>query len=122
MSHWSTIKTEFKSKKHLLDALKELGYKVQENAQIKGWGRMTKQANIAVTTERGETFGFNKNGENYEAVADSMTVSNYTDRINKIRQTYTKNVTIERLRRNGYNIVSNEKDADGQIKILARRY
>ena len=111
MSHYSTIKTKFKFKVHLINALKDIyGDLVKDGhgskSKIYGYYGAEFDVDIAVRT-RGKVLsadiGFNKGSDGfYEAVIDDM----HTGELRKIVGKYAESVIKTRLPRK-YQIIEN---------------
>ena len=80
MSHFTLIKTKFKNGKHLVEALKALGHKVEEQKQImvvSDAEHAKGHPDIEIDIKAGSDIGFrwNEELEVYELVTDLQTWS-----------------------------------------------
>jgi len=71
MSHFTTVKTELREKRSILDACRRMGLQVEENAQVRGWYGRTTQADIVVRMGDNYDVGLVMNAAGtYDAVCD----------------------------------------------------
>jgi hypothetical protein len=125
MSHFTRIKTQMVEAEYLTQTLADLGYPYEEgDAEIRGYGGKRTHVEIKVPTQgRGYDIGFRKSGESYEIVADWWGIRdvNQKDFQRQVTQRYAYNVARAKLERQGFNLVSEEVEQNGQIHLVLRR-
>jgi hypothetical protein len=63
MSHFTTIKVQIKQGEVLLQVLRELGYQVEQNTQVRGYMGDKTNAEYVIRQANGYDLGFRENGE-----------------------------------------------------------
>ena len=125
MSHFTRIRTQMVEKKYLTQALKDLGYTYEEgDVQIRGFAHGQTTAEIKVPTEsRGYDIGFRKAGDAYEIVADWWGVKgiNQQQFQQQLTQRYAYHAARAKLEAQGFNLITEEVEQDGQIRLVLRR-
>lgn len=125
MSHFTQVATQIKNKEILLTCLRELGYQVEENALIKGYRGQETSVDIAVRMKQGYDIGFVLGADGtYSFVADWFGVqgTNEQEFTTKVQQQYALTTVMEQVRRQGFNVVEQQRDASGQIRLTVRRW
>lgn len=140
MSHLSRIKTRIADRDVLVAALTGLGYEVHEGPTvIRNMFGDKREVDLTVRMGsgwRGLTVGFEQTGGVYAMVADWMGRGKEGSALRKeldeaqaeveraqraIRQQYALAATREKLAAQGFEVVEEEKQADGQVRLLLRR-
>ena len=125
MSHFTRMKTKLVEKRHLINALKKLGYKPEEGkVEIRGYGGQKTEVEIKISTKnKGYDMGFLKNGEVYELVADWHGIKDISPEtfLNQVHQQYAVSAVAERMKAQGFDIVTQENLPDKSIHITVRR-
>lgn len=125
MSHFTRIKTQMVEKKYLTQALKDLGYTYEEgDVQIRGFAGGQTTSEIKVHTEsRSYDIGFRKAGASYEIVADWWGVKgiNQEQFQQQLTQRYAYHAARAKLEAQGFNLITEEVEQDGQIRLVLRR-
>ena len=123
MSHFTTIKVQIKQGEVLLQVLKELGYQVEQNTQVRGYMGDKTNAEYVIKQSNGYDLGFRKNGESYELVADFWGAKiNQQEFINNISQKYAHKTLMETIQTEGFNVEEEEVLADGTVRVLVGRW
>ena len=123
MSHFTTIKVQIKQGEVLLDVLQELGYKVEQNTQVRGYMGDKTNAEYVIKQSNGYDLGFRKNGEGYELVADFWGAKiNQQEFINNISQKYAHKTLMETIQTEGFNVEEEEVLEDGTVRVLVGRW
>lgn len=123
MSHFSHIKTQMVEKEYLLQALRDLGYAVEEgDLSIGGFGRQKANVEIRVQT-KGYAVGFDRTAGGYQLVGDWFGVKGIsrTRFLREVTQRYAYNATRARLEEQGFALVDEDRQADGRIHLVLRR-
>jgi hypothetical protein len=125
MSHFTQVATKLSKKEIMLRAIKEQGFDVEEKANIKGFRGQETYADIAVRLKKGYDVGFLLNNDGtYSFVADWFGVEGYTqdEFVNNVRRQYALATVKEQVAQQGFNLVAEQKNADGSIKVVVRRW
>jgi Protein of unknown function (DUF1257) len=139
MSHFSSIKTQFKDRECLVEALKAFGFKPQvhqEPQHLYGWisDRREEKAHIIVTSQQiggpANDLGFLFDGEQYQTI-----ISDYDQRrgyakagtglgptfLAKLNQQYCKAITLKTAQMQGDEVQKIESLENGTIRITMTR-
>ncbi|MFM6016945.1 MAG: DUF1257 domain-containing protein [Dolichospermum sp.] len=123
MSHFTTIKVQIKQGEVLLQVLKELGYQVEQNTQVRGYMGDKTNAEYVIKQSNGYDLGFRKNGESYELVADFWGAKiNQQEFINNISQKYAHKTLMETIQTEGFNVEEEEVLADGTLRVIVGKW
>jgi hypothetical protein len=124
MSHISRIKTQIVDKGYLLQALKDLGYEVEEGEElaVSGFRGQQAKAELLVKLPLSNDIGFIKNGEGYEIVADWFGVHGIKAQTfsQQVTQRYAYVATRAKLEEQGFALVQ-ESQEKGAIHLVLRR-
>ena len=125
MSHFTRMKTKLVEKRHLINALKKLGYKPEEGrVEIRGYGGQKTEVEIKISTKNeGYDMGFRKNGGVYELIADWHGIRDIVpdNFVNQVQQQYAVSAVTERMKEQGFDIVTQENLPDKSIHLTVRR-
>jgi len=125
MSHFTRIKTALVKKEHIVQALRDLGYKPAEgDVQIRGYGGQKTSVDIMIETKNvGYDIGFAKAGGHYEIVADWYGIKDINQEkfIKQLQQRYAYNVVWSNMQEKGFELVEEEKQQDNTIHLTLRR-
>ena len=146
MSHFTTIKTSFRDKDMLLRCLREMGHRVEEEATIRGY-QGDHKVDVAVRMSNGYDIGFSRQPDgSYGLVADWWGVhgttqdaflKNTRERVQqleekirreveemqkRLRHEYAVSTSLKTLKQQGFQVVQHSTEADGTVRILARRW
>ncbi|HXG10500.1 MAG TPA: DUF1257 domain-containing protein [Gemmataceae bacterium] len=125
MSHFSMLRTTLVEKEFLLRALEDLGFRPEVGTvQVRGFGGNRTLAEIRVPTKNpGYDIGFRKAGEAYEMVADWWGIRDLSPQelLERLAQRYAYHATRAKLEEQGFTLVSEETNKDGQIHLVLRR-
>jgi Protein of unknown function (DUF1257) len=124
MSHFSSIKVQIKNGEILEESLKELGYSVQKNIEVRGYRGDTTPAEYVIQQSNGYDIGFRKDGdERYEIIADfSMASVNRQTFANKINQKYAHKMLLHTVAEQGYDVESEAVMEDGSVRVVVGRW
>jgi hypothetical protein len=123
MSHFTTIKVQIKQGEVLLQVLKELGYQVEQNTQVRGYMGDKTNAEYVIKQSNGYDLGFRKNGEGYELVADFWGAEiNQQEFVNNISQKYAHKTLMKTIQTEGFNVEEEEVLADGTLRVIVGRW
>lgn len=123
MSHFTTIKVQIKQGEVLLQVLKELGYQVEQNTNVRGYMGDTTNAQYVIRQSNGYDLGFRKNGEGYELVADFWGAKiNQQEFINNISQRYAHKTLMVTIQTEGFNVEEEEVLADGTLRVIVGKW
>jgi hypothetical protein len=123
MSHFTSIKVQIKEGEVLLQVLKELGYQVELNSQVRGYSGSKTNAEYVIKQANGYDLGFRQQGGIYELVADFWGAKiNQQDFINKISQKYAHKTLMETIQTEGFNVEEEEVLADGTVRVVVGKW
>jgi hypothetical protein len=125
MSHFTTLKTKLTEALWIKQALKDLGFTVQDGPiEASGYlGRKT-SVEFKVATEDPEyDLGFRRGKEGYECVADWHGIKKIKQDqfIKSVTQRYAYHATCHKLQEQGFTLSSETKEKDGRIHLVLRR-
>ena len=125
MSHFTRIKTQMAQQEYLLMALKDLDLQYEQgNLDVRGFGGQRTPVQIKVATKNhGYDIGFRKTGEAYEMVADWWGIRgvNRESLLQQLTQRYAYHTARAKLEAQGFTLVTEEKQKDGQVHLVLRR-
>jgi hypothetical protein len=131
MSHFSRIRTTFRHREALIRCMQDLGYTVEIETTIKGYHGQH-NVDIAVKKSGGYGLGFVKNPDGtYDLVADWYGVAGKGEQkiaeelkrqAGAIQQEYAKKMVLEQAIADGFELVSENEEQDGTVRIVVRRW
>jgi hypothetical protein len=124
MSHITRIQTQLTEKAHLLQALRDLGFRAEEGQlAVRGFRGQESPVDIRVAVPLSYDIGFRKNGIAYEAVADWNGVQGLQPQafLERLSQRYAYHAAKEKLAAQGFTLVEEQVNETGQIRLLLRR-
>ncbi len=125
MSHFTQVATKITNKEILIACLKELGYEVEEKSLIKGYRGQETSVDIAIRMKQGYDIGFVLGSDGtYSFVTDWFGVqgTNQQEFTAKVQQQYALTTVMDQVRRQGFSVVDEQRDASGQIRLTVRRW
>ena len=123
MSHISRIKTKMEVKEYLLQAITDLGYQYEEgNLTLSGFGEKSR-VDIKINMRLSSDIGLRATPNGYEIIADWWGVRGVKrqELTDKLMQRYAYHATKAKLEEQGFTLVSEENQKDGQIRLVLRR-
>ena len=125
MSHFTSVKTEMVEKRFLLKALRDLGYSFEEGqVEIRGFRGSQTPVEIKVPTPQSDyEIGFKKSHGAYEIVADwwGIKAIQQEDFQRQLLQRYAYHAARAKLEAQGFDLVQETVEKDGQIRLVLRR-
>lgn len=125
MSHIIRLKTKFKLKEFLLQALRELHYSYEEgNLEIYASNGTKAIVEIKVKTEsRGYDIGFKRNGEFYDVMADWFLITDISREtfMQQLSQRYAYLMVHKLLDEQGFSFINEDWNLDKTIHLTVRR-
>ena len=125
MSHFTRLKTQIVEKELLTQALTDLGYTWEEgDLELRGFGVERTRVELKVKSGLlGHEIGFKKSGNTYAVVADWWGVrSAQRDQfLQKLNQRYAYHAARLKLEAQGFTLVNEETQPDGQVRLVLRR-
>lgn len=125
MSHFTSIKTQMVEKPYLVQALKDLGYACKEGrVEVRGYGGSRAAVEVKVATRNpGYDIGFRKADGAYEVVADWWGIRDLPQEhfVQQLTQRYAYHAARAKLEEQGFALVAEETQKDGQIHLVLRR-
>ncbi|MBN1284581.1 MAG: DUF1257 domain-containing protein [Anaerolineae bacterium] len=125
MSHFSRISTKLRDIDIVKEALTDLEYMVRENAEVRGFSRWEKaRADIVITAEDGRDIGFRDQGGEIEIIADFWGRGSFNrdEFVEKVTQRYAYRTIINKAKEQGFEIVADEQQEDGSIRVVVQRW
>jgi Protein of unknown function (DUF1257) len=123
MSHFSTIRVQIKDGVVLHETLLELGYRVQQNVEVRGYRSIKTPAEYVIQQDTGYDLGFRRSGETYELVADFWGAKvNQQEFIDQVSQKYAHKVLMQTVRSQGFNVEAEEVLQDGTVRLVVGRW
>ena len=125
MSHFSRVKTKMVEADYITQALTDLGYQWESGeVQVRGFAGARRKADIRVKMGAlSAEIGFIKTPQGYDLLADwSMVRGISRERFtNQVMQRYAYHAARAQLEKQGFNLISEETQADGQVRLVLRR-
>lgn len=125
MSHFSRIETKMVDKKFVLKALADLGFSFYDEGeqQVIGFGGQKTPVDIRIPLKSSYDIGLRKKGSAYEVVADWFGVRgvNQNDFTRRLNQRYAYHATRDKLEQQGFDMVEEQVEQTGQIRVVLRR-
>lgn len=125
MSHFTRLKTKIVEKEYLKQALTDLGYQYQEgNVQVNGYSGNRTNAELKISTSNPNyDIGFQKQGDNYEIVADWWGIKDIQQAqfVQTLNQKYAYHTAKSKLEEQGFSLVSEEVEEGNKIHLVLRR-
>ena len=125
MSHFSRIRTKMVEKDLVMKALADLGFTVEEgeSLQVRGFGGQQTAVDLKVPLKMSYDIGLRYREKSYEIVADWFGVrgvkqQEFTQRLN---QRYAYHAARAKLESQGFDLVEEEVQETGQIRLVLRR-
>jgi hypothetical protein len=133
MSHFTKVKTKIKNLTQLKTTLDQLDYSYESSTEdvtmeIHGWNKDKTDVLLKIKTGGSYDIGVVENQEGgYEFVADWWGVETTTgltqeDFINKITQQYAYSTIIEKIKKKGYDLITEEVDDKQTIRLVVRKW
>ncbi len=105
MSHFSTLRTKITEAQILQNSLRDLGFTVATDAEVRGYNNQRVRADIVAVLDGDYDLGWSKNPDgSFDLIADLWGVAkkhNQTELINSINQKYAVNKTLAEVKRPG---------------------
>ncbi len=105
MSHFSTLRTKITDAQVLQQSLRDLGFSVNLNANVRGYNGQQVRSDIVAQLEGDYDLGWSQNPDgSFDLIADLWGVAkkhNQTELINSINQKYAVNKTLAEVKRPG---------------------
>lgn len=124
MSHFTRVRTKVKNREQLIQALENLGYTVEERAEVRGWRGRTERADVVVRLEGKYDIGFKRANRQqaFEVVADWFGVSLEQDAFtNAVQQEYALVGAEVQARKAGWSNLKRHRQEDGTVVLRGRR-
>jgi len=129
MSHFTSIKTQIKSKTELLEALLILGYDVQEDQELvitnpsHAENHPVVHAEVAISNDIG--FRWNEETQTYDLYSDHATWNLNVPPsrfINKVTQQYARMSIHNTIKEEGFQVQEEWEMDDGSIELTVTRW
>jgi hypothetical protein len=122
MSHFTRVRTQLRELRLVKQTLIDLGFSVTKG-KVRGYGNQEIDADLVVHADSGYGIGFRKEGSTITMVADFWGLKiNREEFLAKISQRYAYLVVVEQAAEQGWQIVGEETQPDGSIRLVAQRW
>jgi hypothetical protein len=124
MSHLTRIKTNLVEKEFILAALMDMKCTVEEgDFEIGGFGGQKARVQIKIKRPLSNDIGLKLVKGSFEVVADWWGVHGIkqADFINQLSRRYAYHATRSKLQAQGFDLVSENVEQDGQVRLVLRR-
>jgi Protein of unknown function (DUF1257) len=123
MSHFTTIAVEIKDGQILQTVLTELGYKVEQNAMVRGYQGDKTRAELVIRQSNNYDLGFRLNGEQFELIADFWGAKiDQTKFLQPILQGYAHKALITTLQSNNFTVEQEERLENGSLRVVVGQW
>ena len=127
MSHFTTIAVEIKDSLILQKVLAELGYKVEQNAMVRGYQGSKTKAELVIRQANNYDLGFRRNsdqdGEQFELIADFWGAQiDRTKFLQPILQGYAHKALLAAVQSNNFTVEQEERLADGSLRVVVGQW
>ena len=123
MSHFTTIKVQIKNGQVLAESLRELGYEVLQNVEVRGYQGNKTTAEYVIRQSNGYDLGFRRSGDNYELVADFWGAKiDQKAFVNAVNQKYAHKMLMQSVVDQGFNVEEEETLEDGTVRVVVGRW
>lgn len=131
MSHFSQLKTNLKNVTHLKEALKSLGYQIEEaeaGVEVRGFFGESRPADFKILTSTHYDIGFQLNAEgSYEVVGDwellpKVSGIEEASFLASVKREYAKISILETAKKNGFGITTQENEETGEVEIVVTQW
>jgi len=125
MPHFTRVQTRLVNRDYLIAALRDLGHvPVLGPVDASGWWGTKTRVDLKIPTRSaGYDIGFRQTPAGYEMVADWQGVRGIkqSELLQQLSQRYAYHAARAKLQEQGFNLVAEEKQADGRIHLVLRR-
>jgi hypothetical protein len=123
MSHFTTIKIQIKNGEILYEVLKECGYQVEHNTEVRGYQGNTTRAEYVIRQTNGYDLGFRFRDETYEVVSDWWGAKiDRQDFVNTINQKYAHKMLMRSVKEQGFAVEAEEVLEDGTVRVVVGKW
>jgi hypothetical protein len=124
VSHFTRLKTRMVQREHLVAALRDLGHNPEVgDLQARGFAGSRTAVEVKIAASSGYDLGFRHTPAGYEVVADWWGVRGIKQQefVQQLSQRYAYHAARGKLQEQGFDLVSEERQADGRIHLVLRR-
>lgn len=124
MSHFTRVRTQLRNLHILQTALEDLKFEVVPQSVIRGYNGNAAQADLVVRMPGQYDVGFRQqdSGE-VEMVADFWGLKvNRTEFLNQVTQRYAYHTVVEQAEAQGFQVVTEQNEQDGSIRLVVQRW
>ena len=125
MSHFTRVKTKMVEADYITQALSDLGYEWEAGeVRVRGFAGAQRKADIRVKMGLlSAEIGFVQSADGYDLVADWSIVRGVNQErfTNQVMQRYAYHAACAQLQQQGFSLVNEETQADGQVRLTLRR-
>jgi hypothetical protein len=123
MSHFTRINTQMVNREYILKTLSDLNLEWETgDAEIRTLEGIKRKVDIKIKTGLlRPDIGLVKSGKSYSIIGDWYSVSGMKRFHQKVLQRYAYHAAMDKLQAQGFNLVNEEQQEDGQIHLVLRR-
>ena len=118
MSQFTTVQTEIRDEFGLRETIKDLGYKLSDVKELKGYGGITQACDFQIEVANGYNIGFKKIDGNFQVISDRFLNPSYNTIVPAVLQGYAHRIIERNARAMGYTQVKRTVDKDNTIKLV----
>jgi hypothetical protein len=116
------VRTQLRDIDTVRQALTNLGYAVR-SGEVRGYGRERTNADVVVEVRAGYDAGFRVDGSNVSMIGDFWGIKMKPEEfLAKVTQQYAYLTVTQKATEQGWQIVGEEKQPDGSIKLVVERW
>lgn len=118
MSQFTTVSTEIRDEFGLRETIKDLGYKLSDIKQLKGYGGNVQACDFQIEVTSGYNIGFKKVDGNYQIISDKFMNPNYNTIVPAVLQGYAHRIVQRNAQAMGYTQVKRTVDENNTIRLV----
>lgn len=123
MSHFTRIRTQLRDLTTVRQALEDLGYEVETDAEVRGYMSQRARADLVVRAGGAYDIGFRAEGDSIVMVADLWGLEVDRDAFMKaLTQRYAYHTVRQQAAVQGWQPVEEEVQADGSVRLVMQRW
>lgn len=123
MSHFTRVRTQLRDVGTVRRALEDLGYDVETDGAVRGYGGNVTPADLVVRTDAEYDIGFRRAGESVVMVVDFWGLRVDRKRfLDEVTQRYAYLTVLDQAASQGWQAVEEEVQADGSIRLVMQHW
>lgn len=123
MSHFTTIAVQIKDGEILHQVLQELGYRVEQNAMVRGYQGDKTAADYVIRQSNKYDLGFRRQGDSFELIADFWGASiDQAKFLEPILQRYAHKSLLNAIQTHNFSLEQEERLQDGSLRLVVGQW